>query len=107
MNKKNYTLKDTFGLALKNYQKRDLKTAELFCKKVLSIDANHFDSIFLLALITAINNDFNEAKKLLEKAKEIEPNNLRVYNNLGNVYKELKNINESINCYKKIIEIDP
>jgi len=107
MNKKNYRLKDTFELALKNYQKRDLKTAELFCKKVLSIDTNHFDSIFLLSIIAATNNDFNEAKKLLEKAKEIEPNNLRVYNNLGNVYKELKNINESINCYKKIIEIDP
>ena len=45
MNKNKQSLKATFAEALQNYQKRDFKTAEIFCYKILSIDANHFDSL--------------------------------------------------------------
>ena len=44
---------------------KNLKTAENLCYKILSIDPNHFGSVFLLANISAINNNFKNAKKLL------------------------------------------
>ena len=67
MDKKNKTLKETFALAFRNYKNKDFKSAELLCRKILSINFNHFDSTFLLASLSAIQGNFNEAKKLFSK----------------------------------------
>ena len=48
---------------------------ETFCYKILSIDPNHFDSLSMLASISAINRNFDKAKELLLKANEIQPKN--------------------------------
>ena len=82
-NNKKETLKENFAEAFKNYKKRDLKTAEILCYKILSIEPNHFDSTFLLATIFALDNNFDKAKKLLYKALEMQPKNVNVLNNLG------------------------
>ena len=68
MKNKSKPLKETFALAFQNYKNKDFKSSELLCKKILSIDSNHFDSIFLLATLSAIQRNFSEAKKLLCKA---------------------------------------
>ena len=76
------TLKEIFVEALQNYQKGDLKTAENFCYKILSIDSNNFDSIFLLASIFAKAGNFDKAKQFLHKAIEIQPKHLSSLSNL-------------------------
>ena len=106
MEKKNKTLKEIFAGAFENYQKGDLKIAENFCYKILSIDPNHFDSILLLASIFAKNNNFNKAKQFLHKAIEIQPKNVSAFHNLATAYKALGNLKEAINYYNKVIEID-
>ncbi len=107
MIKKSNTLKEIFTEALKSYKGKNLKTAENLCYKILSIDPNHFGSVFLLANISAINNNFKNAKKLLEKAIEIDPKNLSAINNLATAHKELGELNESIKLYEKTLEISP
>ena len=106
-NNKKKTLKEIFAEAFKYYKKKDLKTAESFCYKILSIEPNHFDSMFLLATICAINNNFNKAKQLLHKVIKIQPKNASVFNNLGTAYKELGDHKEAINYYNKVLEINP
>ena len=108
MNDKNTTtLKDTYGVAYNNYKKGDLKAAEILCHKILSIDPNFIESKILLANISAKNRNFNETKKLLVEAKELEPKNTSVLNNLGTVCRELGEIKNAVDYYKKVIEIDP
>ena len=63
MNKNEQTLKSIFLKAAENYKKKDFKNAEIFCYKILSIDPNHFDSLSMLATISAINRNFNNAKE--------------------------------------------
>ena len=106
-NNKNKTLKEIFAEAFESYKKRDLKSAEIFCYKILSIEPNHFDSTFLLATISAINNNFDKAKQLLHKAIEIQPENVSAFNNLGIAYKELGDHKGAINYYNKVLEINP
>ena len=67
MNKNKHTLKEIFFTAVANYKKKDFKTAEITCYKILNIDPNHFDSISLLASISAINQNYKKAKDLLFK----------------------------------------
>ena len=79
MNKNEQTLKSIFLKAVENYKKKDFKNAEIFCYKILSIDPNHFDSLSMLATISAINRNFNNAKELLQKAVKIEPKNILLF----------------------------
>ena len=41
MNKNKHTLKEIFFTAVANYKKKDFKTAEITCYKILNIDPNH------------------------------------------------------------------
>ena len=70
MNRNRSTLKETFETARQNYIKKDFKTAETLCYKILSIDHNHFESKALLADIFSKTGDFNKAKQLLNEAAD-------------------------------------
>ena len=61
MDKIKPSFKNIFIEAVEYYKKKDFKTAELYCYKILSIDKNNFDSISLLANIFAVNNDYVKA----------------------------------------------
>ena len=55
---------------------------------------------------------YNEKKLYLSKKKYeeiivLDPQNLQSFNNLGLIYKNLGEIDKSINFFKKAIEIDP
>ena len=106
MYKNKQSLKTVFTEALEHYKKKDFKTTEVFCYKILSIDRNHFDSLSLLANIFAINRNFDKAKEFLEKAIKIQPKNMNILNNLGAAYKGLGKSKEAINFYQKVLEID-
>jgi len=101
------TLKDTFAIALKNYKEKKFSIAENLCKKILSIDTDHFDSLILLSNISALNSNYKKAKDLMIKANKINPNNLSVLNNLGTACKELGDNKTAMSYYEEIIKINP
>ena len=101
MNKRNPTLRETFNLAYQHYKKKEYESAKSFCHKVLNVDPTHFESNFLLSTISAILGDFEKSKIFLNKAIEIQPDNVNAYNNLGNVELQLKNYDQAKNAYKK------
>jgi len=107
MIKKSLSLKEIFETALKNYKDKNYEMTENLCKKILSINSNHFDSLVLLSNILAMNNKFSRAKELLVQANGIKPNNLSVLNNLGTACKELNDVNGSIAFYEKVLKFNP
>jgi len=106
MNKNKQSLKTIFVEASGHYRKKDFKTAEVFCYKILSIDRNHFDSISLLANIFAVNRNFDKAKEFLEKAIKIQPENTTILNNLGTAYRELGDTEKAMTFYQKVLGIN-
>ena len=107
MKKNGGSLKEIFQEALNFYNKKDFKTSEIYCYKILSIDPNHFGSMSMLATLSAIKGDFIKAKELLTKAVEIEKNNPLAIHNLATAYKELGKFDEAINYYNKVLKIVP
>ena len=101
MDKKKQSLKEIFVEALEYYKKKDFKTAEIYCYKILSIDPNHFDSLSLLANIFAVSRNFSKSKELLEKAIKIQPENTTILNNLGTAYRELGDTEKAMTFIKK------
>jgi len=53
------------------------------------------------------NDDPKKVLELIKKAQENEPSNASLYYAEGNVWKNLKDIDKAIECYKKSVEIDP
>ena len=105
--KESSSINETFKLAYKNHEEFFYKKAEDLYKKVLNINPNHFESIFLLGTLYAQIKRFNQALKFLNRAKDMQPNNADVHNNLGGVLKELENYEKAVTCYKKVIKINP
>ena len=99
MYKKKVTTEEIFVLALQNHQKNNLQVAENLYNEVLKMNSYHFESIFLLGSLSILKKDFNKAKKLLNQAIQIQSNHAVVYNNLGNVLKELEEDDKAIIFY--------
>ena len=83
MIKNNPTLKEVFTSAYQNHLKNNLKLAENLYKKVLEINPNHLESIFLLGTLSIQTKNFNVAIKLLKKATLLNPNNPHDLQNIG------------------------
>ena len=60
------SLKEIFISAFASYKNKDFKSAELSCYKILNIDPNHFDSLSLLATISAVQNNFEKYKDWID-----------------------------------------
>ena len=105
MNKKK--INETLSLAHKNHKENNLEVAENLYEKVLKIDSKNFNAIFLLGTLLSQKKKFDRAKALLYKASQINPRSAKVQNNLGTALLKLNELEDSINCYEKAIEIDP
>jgi len=94
-------------LAILNYKKGEFESAENLCKKILSINSNHCETMFLLGLLSVRKKKLDSAKKLFTKITKIEIKNVKAYNNLGNVLREMGDNKNAEISFKKVIEIDP
>ena len=99
-------LHETLNLAYQNHQKSNFDIAKNLYKKILKENPNHFETLFLLGSLSAAIKNFEEGKKLLIKASQINPGSAKVYNNLGIIYKKLRDYEKSIGCYEKAIKLD-
>ena len=107
MKDKNLTIQKSIALAFQNHQENNFKVAENIYKKILKLDPNHFESIFLLGSLLLQTRNFNKAIELLNKAIEIKPDYADAYHNLGLAFVELGEFKKAMNYSKKAIQIQP
>ena len=62
---------------------------------------------FDLAFEHQNKKNFELAKDLYEKIIKINPDNKNIQFNLGITYEELNQVNKAIECYQKVIHLDP
>lgn len=63
--------------------------------------------VSLINIYLESNDDPNKVLELIRTAQANEPDNASLYYAEGNVYKNLKDIDNAIKCYYKSFEIDP
>jgi len=100
-------IEETFESAVQNHKKNNFKIAEKLYKKILSVNPDHFRSIFLLGSLSAQIKNLDSAKQLLQKAIQINSNYAEAHYNLGIAQDSLERLEEAILSYTKAIELKP
>ncbi|CAN5123041.1 hypothetical protein BH09PAT3_BH09PAT3_4990 [soil metagenome] len=59
-----------------------------------------------LAIALYATGDLESAKKQYEKAVELDDSNATAYNNLGNVYRDLKDTDKAVKAYQQAIRLN-
>jgi len=62
---------------------------------------------FNLAVQCHQNNNLQDAQNYYQEVLKIDPNFADAHNNLGNIFKELKDYQKAKSCYEKVIAINP
>ena len=93
--------------AIAAYKIGDFREATQLCKLLLSADQNCFAAIIILGVIYAQQGQHVEALELFNRAIQINPNDADVFNNQGNVLKELNRFEEALNSYQQALVIRP
>ena len=106
-NKKKFTTKETFDLAVQNRQKNNLQIAENLYREILKTNPNYENAHNNLGTIFNELGEYHKAISCYEKAIEINPNFVNAHNNLGETFKALGQPQKAISCYEKAIEINP
>ena len=105
--KKNLTIDETFNLAIKNHQTKNLNVAKDLYNQVLAINPNHMQALNNLGNVLEQLREYQEAINCYEKTIGIDPNFAGGHNNIGIIFKTLGDNHKAITFYEKAIEIDP
>ncbi len=74
-------------------------------EKQLALTPNDPKPYYELALIARAENNLSRALELFQKCAELEPRHELVLLELGNCYREQKEVDKAVECYKKSIEL--
>ena len=85
-------------------KKNQIYDAEVIYTKALVIDSKNIFVLVNLGRISRIINDLERSEKLLKQALSLEPENLLVQLNYGELKIDQNNFNEAINIFEKIYE---
>ncbi len=77
-----------------------------YLHQAMSLEPQHFPSCYLLGVAYVKKENWLEARKFLEKAAELKPNESDPHSYLVSVYQNLGLIDKAIEEYKKIFEFD-
>ena len=108
MNKiKNFTIEETFNLAVENQKKNNLDIAKELYVQILEIDPNYVKALNNLGILFQQSREYQKAKDCFEKIIKTVPNFPDVHNNLGITYNKLGESQKAISSFEKENEINP
>jgi tetratricopeptide (TPR) repeat protein len=100
-------VKELFFSAIREKTIDNLKDAEEDFDRVIQIDPANDASLFELANLKKLKNDFNGAQLLLEKAVTVNPENEWYWSDLADCYEKNNDFGKLENVFTELIRINP
>jgi tetratricopeptide (TPR) repeat protein len=100
-------VKQLFFSALREKTVENLKHASELFERVIQTDPQNDASLYELANLKKIQNDYANAQPLLERAVAIKPDNEWYWAALADSYEKSNNINKLENVFNQLIRINP
>ena len=96
-----------FDAAYKLFMSGDKNNAEIALKEFIKTNPNHAMAHAVLGLIADEKQNFPKAINYYKKSIAINPNDYRIYYNLGNTYLKNKMDAEAVKQFEKCIKLEP
>jgi len=81
--------------------------AEQRCRAILGSQADHFDALSLLGVITAQTKRLQEAADLFRRAVASRPHDVAAATNLSKVLTDLQRFDEALESYERLLQLKP
>jgi len=95
------SVNEEYDLAIQYYKRKKILDCQKILLQILKKDQFHFKALLFLGSIYAQSKNYKIAKKYLNIAIKVEPDNYELLNNLGNIDYENGNFLKAIGFYKK------
>src|SRR5262249_14015295 len=92
-------------LAVQYHQSGRLDQAANIYRQILANHPNHADTLHLLGVLTGQQGDRPAAIALIQQAIDIAPQAAAYHNNLGNLWKDLGQLDNAISAYQRATQI--
>ncbi|WP_370678092.1 tetratricopeptide repeat protein [Pleomorphomonas sp. PLEO] len=92
-------LQAAFSRASRLFSAGNIQDADAICKKILSKNPGHIDSLNLRAVICCRNGRFSEGAALLEAVLRIDRQNVQALDVLGDAFSAMGRFAEAADCY--------
>ena len=102
----NNLIEQEFQIGIDYHRKGNFFEAENKYKKVLSNDANHFDSLHLLGVLNSQKGNYDLATHYIKKAIMLNDLNPMAFNNLAINYLETKKFSKAIKYNNKALSLN-
>lgn len=99
--------KKTLQIALQHHQAGDFAAAEKIYREILADNPDQADIWHLMGILFAQQQKFKESQEFIEKAVKLDPKNPAYENSLGNVFKNLGNLDQASNHYQQALILAP
>lgn len=100
-------LQMVFMQAIQLHRQGRLMEAKQTYESILKGHPRHFESLNFVGLINAQTRNFQEAIRFFNKATAVNPGVASVFNNRGNVLKELGRLDEALASYDRALYLKP
>lgn len=97
----------TMASAIDLHQKGQLRESYLTCELIVRTDSKHAGAFHLMGVIAIENRDFPLAMRMLSESLSIDPDNFLAHNNLGVVYRILKDSLAAAAHFEKAVSLKP
>jgi Tfp pilus assembly protein PilF len=87
--------------ALGYYQTGNFYQAVYVCEEILKNEPENFITLQLLSMLYYHLKEYESSMQYIKQALRINPNDADENYNLGNIFKEKKQLEKSIACYQK------
>ena len=81
--------------------------AEIQLKKVLELDANHADALYLLGMLKLKSGNVDDALIFLNRAISANPLKANYYNDIALVYEQAGMLENALKFFNKAIDLEP
>src|SRR5262249_36310679 len=96
-------LPEVMKRALAAYQLGRVGEAGDLAGAILSVEADYFDALHLLAVISTQQRRFDEALASYDRALALQPDDADALNNRGNVLRQLQRFDEALASYDRAL----
>lgn len=100
-------IENRFNEAISKHQSGDIKSAKSLYEGILADMPSHVQTLSNLGMICKMEKNYTQSLQYLQKALDLDAQNLPALNNMANLYREMHSYDKAIDLGKKIIELTP